>query len=67
MKRLCGIRPSVASVPEGVRKDAGRVAGLSAGALSEIPSACGYGSMSDLCRDFKKRTGKTLREWRAVR
>lgn len=35
--------------------------------LSEIPSACGYGSMSDLCRDFKKRTGMTLREWRAVR
>ena len=32
--------------------------------LTEIPSACGYGSMSDLCRDFKKRTGKTLRAWR---
>jgi len=33
--------------------------------LSAIPDLCGYGSMSDLCRDFKKRTGKTLRMWQA--
>lgn len=32
--------------------------------LSEIPARCGYSSMSDLCRDFKKRTGQTLRGWR---
>ena len=32
--------------------------------VSAIPDLCGYGSLSDLCRDFKKRTGQTLRAWR---
>ena len=32
--------------------------------LASIPDQCGYGSMSDLCRDFKKRTGMTLTSWR---
>lgn len=31
--------------------------------VSAIPDLCGYGSLSDLCRDFKKRTGQTLRAW----
>ena len=30
-----------------------------------IPNLCGYGSLADLCRDFKKRTGQTLRGWRS--
>ncbi len=29
-----------------------------------IAEACGYDSLADLCRDFKKRTGRTLRGWR---
>ena len=29
-----------------------------------LPDMCGYSSLADLCRDFKRRTGKTLREWR---
>ena len=32
--------------------------------VSVIPDRCGYGSLSDMCRDFKKRTGQTLRVWR---
>jgi len=31
---------------------------------SAIPALCGYGSLADLCRDFKKRTGQTLHGWR---
>jgi len=31
---------------------------------SAIPALSGYGSLADLCRDFKKRTGMTLRGWR---
>jgi len=34
---------------------------------SAIPALCGYGSLADLCRDFKKRTGQTLHGWRACR
>ena len=30
-----------------------------------IPDLCGYSSLADLCRDFKKRTGQTLRGWRS--
>ena len=30
-----------------------------------IPDLCGYGSLADLCRDFKKRTGQALRGWRS--
>ena len=29
-----------------------------------IPDLCGYSSLADLCRDFKKRTGQALRGWR---
>lgn len=31
-----------------------------------IPDLCGYSSLSDLCRDFKKCTGQTLRGWRSA-
>lgn len=32
--------------------------------VAAIPNLCGYGSLADLCRDFKKRTGQTLHGWR---
>ena len=31
---------------------------------STIPDRCGYNSLADLCRVFKKRTGQTLNGWR---
>lgn len=35
--------------------------------IAAIPGLCGYGSLADLCRDFKKRTGMTLHGWRNAR
>lgn len=32
--------------------------------LTSIPHRCGFNSMSNLCRVFKKKTGLTLTEWR---
>lgn len=32
--------------------------------ISSLPARCGYASLSDLCRVFKKRTGETLLSWR---
>ena len=32
--------------------------------LSAIPEACGYGSMPDLCRDFRKHVGVSMGAWR---
>ena len=34
---------------------------------SAIPGLCGYNSLADLCRDFRKRTGQTLHGWREER
>lgn len=31
-----------------------------------IPDLCGYRTLAELCRDFKKRTGQTLRGWRSA-